>query len=101
MQLHLDTKELNLVANVLMERVGSDSDDSESYSEILNMVLAHDLRLDSGQLELLAGLLAAEKRRLKEEMSRDSNASRNTELAARLALLQRTEERVEEACVMF
>jgi hypothetical protein len=101
MQLHLETNELNLLANILMERTGSANDDTASYNELLDMVLARDLRFDCDQLEQLAGLLATAKRRLKEEISRQPGASPNADLLAKLALLGRVQERVDEACVMF
>lgn len=101
MQLHLETNELNLLANILMERIGSATHGKQSCNELLDMVLARDLRFDSEQLDQLAGLLATEKRRLKEEISREPDASLNADLLAKLALLERAQERVDEACVMF
>ena len=64
---------------------------------ILDMVLARD----AGQLERLADLLAGAKRSLKEEISREANVSRKNALESRLALLEPTLERVNEACVIF
>ena len=74
MQLHLETDELNLLANILLERVGTisaaqasspgsvQSDRSRGQSprffdDILDKVLARDLRLDSDELEGVADLL--------------------------------------------
>jgi hypothetical protein len=78
MQLHLQTDELNLLANVLME-TGGTMPRLRLDEKLLEMVLAHDLRFDSDELERVAALLAAEER----------------------AVLERGLEKVDEACVMI
>jgi hypothetical protein len=95
MQFHLETDELKLLADVLLEQ------DPRQYNELLNKVMARDLRFDAGELEQTADLLAGEKRSLKDEIARQRNAALKTELEGRLALLERVLERVNEACVMF
>jgi hypothetical protein len=95
MQFHLETDELNLLANVLLEQ------DPRRYNELLNKVLARDLRFDSGELEQTADLLAGKKRSLKDEIARQPNDALKLELQRQLALLERALERVNEACVMF
>jgi hypothetical protein len=95
MQFHLETDELNLLANVLLEQ------DPRRYNELLNKVLARDLRFDSGELEQTADLLAGKKRSLKDEIARQPNDALKLELQWQLALLERALERVNEACVMF
>ena len=95
MQLHLETDELNLLANLLMQRSNPQND------EILDMVLARDLRFASDQLEAVADLLAAEKGSLKDEVARELDGARKGKLQKTLALLERVQERVNEACVMF
>ncbi|MGA7320057.1 MAG: hypothetical protein WBW98_06070, partial [Candidatus Sulfotelmatobacter sp.] len=45
MQFHLETDELKLLANVLLEQ------DPRQYNELLNKVMARGLRFDSGELE--------------------------------------------------
>ena len=100
MQLHLETNELNLLANVLMERSGTPQDQG-TYNDLLEMVLAHDLRFDTDQLEQLAGLLAAEKRSLQEKVASEQDTKRKANMHSRLVLLERVQERVDEACVMF
>jgi len=95
MQFHLETDELNLLANILLEQ------DPRQYGELLNKVLARDLRFDSGELEQTAELLAGKKRSLKEEVARQPEGTPKTELQRKLALLERVLERVNEACVMF
>ena len=95
MQFHLEADELNLFANVLMEQ------DSRPYKELLNKVQAHDLRLDAGELEQAADVLAGKKRSLKDEIARQPDGPLKTNLQLQLALLERVLERVNEACVMF
>lgn len=100
MQLYLETNQLNLVADILMECCGTPEQDPVDDG-ILDMVLAHDLRFDAGQLERVADLLATAKRSLKEEIACEADVSRKNALQSRLALLDPTLERVSEACVMF
>ena len=95
MQFHLETDELNLLANVLLEQ------DPRPYQELVNKVMARDLRLDAGELEQAADLLAGKKRSLKDEIGRQSDPALKTGLERQLALLDRVLERVKEACVMF
>lgn len=95
MQFRLETDELNLLANILLEQ------DPRPYQELLNKVLARDLRLDGDELEQAAELLAGKKRSLKDEIGRQTDAALKADLERRLALLERVLERVNEACVMF
>ncbi len=95
MQFHLETDERNLLANVLLEQ------DPRPYQELLNKVLAQDLRLDGGELEQAAELLTGKKRTLKDEIARQPDAALKIDLLRQLALLERVLERVNEACVMF
>lgn len=94
MQLHLESDELNLLANILMQKSG------KPYEGLLDMLLARDLRFDSDDLETVADLLAAEKRSLNENLSRETDSVRKGRMQASLALLDRLQERVNEACVM-
>jgi hypothetical protein len=95
MQFHLETDELKLLANVLLEQ------DPRQYNELLNKVMARDLRFDSGELEQTAELLAGKKRSLKNEIARQSDGTPKAELQRQLTLLERVLEKVNEACVMF
>jgi hypothetical protein len=95
MQFHLEPNELKLLANVLLEQ------DPQQYNELFTKVMAHDLRFDSGELEQTAELLTAKKHSLKDEIERQPDGTRKTELERQLALLERVLERVSEACVMF
>lgn len=95
MQFHLEPEERKLLADVLLEQeVGK-------YNEILNKVLDRDMRFDTGELEQMADVLADKRRRLKDEIARQPDGARKAELQRQLALLERAEERVNEACVMF
>jgi hypothetical protein len=95
MQFHLETDELNLLANVLLEQ------DPGPYDEILNKVMARDLRLDADELEKAAVVLAAKKISLKDEIARQPDGALKTKLQGQLTLLERVLERTNEACVMF
>ena len=95
MQFHLEPDGLKLLANVLLEQ------DPRPYQELLNKVLAHDLRLDADELEQAADLLAGKKHSLKDEIDRQRNTELQMDLRRQLALLERVLERVNEACVMF
>ncbi|MGA2002864.1 MAG: hypothetical protein ABSG70_05765 [Terriglobales bacterium] len=95
MQFHLETDELNLLANVLLEQ------DPGPYDEILNKVMARDLRLDADELEKAAAVLAAKKISLKDEIARQPDGALKTKLQGQLTLLERVLERTNEACVMF
>jgi hypothetical protein len=95
MQFHLEPDELKLLADLLLEQ------DPRQYSDLLNKVMSHDLRFDSGELEQTAELLAKRKHTLKDEIARQPNAALKAELQRQLALLERVLERVNEACVMF
>ncbi|MGA2369159.1 MAG: hypothetical protein ACLPPV_16395 [Candidatus Korobacteraceae bacterium] len=117
MQLHLEVEQLNLLANILLERVGELSAqrpsadglkskidiqrDFRRSNELLDKVLAHDLRLDSDELEQLAGLLTARKASLGDEIARQPNAAAKTGMQRKSALLEEVLERVDEACAMI
>jgi hypothetical protein len=81
MQFHLEIAELNLLANVLLEQ------DPRPYQELMNKILARDLRLDGDELQQAADLLAAKKLRLKDEIARQPDASLKLNLEQQLALL--------------
>jgi len=95
MQFHLEPEERKLLADLLLEqKVGK-------YNQILNKVLDRDLRFDVDELEQTADLLAAKKRSLSDELARQPDAALKAELERQLVLLERVQERVNEACVMF
>jgi len=95
MQLHLEAEELKLLADLLLEQ------DHHVYADLVEKVLARDLRFDSDQLEQTADLLAAREHGLKRELAQETNSIHRPELQRRLVLLERVLEKVNEACVMF
>ncbi len=117
MQLHLETDELNLVANVLMERMGKAPakaapsasgrpDQSirlgpQFYDRLLDKILARDLRLDTDELDQIGELLDTQRCKLSEQIARGGNAALQAELQRKLRLLDHILERINEACVMF
>ncbi len=118
MQLRLETDELNLLANILLEQLGTTSATQASssgsiqsdrstgqsprfFNDLLDKVLARDLRLDSGELEGVSDLLGAQKRKLAERIAHPENAAQKIELQGKLELLNRVLERVDETRVMF
>ena len=100
MQLHLETDELNLLANLLMNPAG-ETPHSPLDDRLLEMVLARDLRFDSDELERVAAFLGAEKHSLQSAPAGETNPSRKAEIQKKLALLERALEKVDEACVMI
>jgi hypothetical protein len=113
MQLHLETAELNLLANALLERISAISTQTSSntdaksqqaagqLNDLLDKILVHDLRLDGDELQQAAEVLAAKKRGLKDLVAQEPDAARKAELQRKLSLLERALERIDEACVMF
>jgi len=117
MQLHLEAEELNLLAETLLEQVGriqtqrvSTADvqgngemgqAARRYDDLLDKVLARDLRLDGDELEEVAVLLTEHKRDLKSEISRRQNSALRLRLQQKLGLVERVLERVDEARIMF
>lgn len=113
MQLQLEADELNLLANVLLERVGpratergaSEPDRSVQqgpvfFDDLLDKILARDLRLDSDELEAVVDLLAKEKLKLTEGSALLKDAAPMAESQRKLRLLERVLEKVDEACAM-
>jgi HD superfamily phosphodiesterase len=117
MQLHFDADELNVLAEVLLEKVGRISAQkilaanvqgngdirqaARRYDDLLDKVLARDLRLDGDELEEVAVLLAEHQRDLKSEIARLQNSALRLRLQQKLGLVERVLERVDEARVMF
>ena len=117
MQLHLETDELDLLANVLMQRIGELAAQAAldgppapviglapepmRYDNLLDKVLARDLKFDSDELEYVADLLTTQKHSLCAEGARQTSVALKAETQKKLALLERVLEHVEEACVMI
>ena len=113
MQLHLEADELNLLANVLLERVGPRSTEQGSpgpdrsvqqgpgfFDDLLDKVLARDLRLDADELEAVVDLLTKEKLKLTRGGALLKDAAPPAESQRKLRLLERVLEKVDEACAM-
>ena len=117
MQLHLETDELNLIANTLMARLGKasaqaarsggDQPDQSTrlgpqvYDRLLDKILARDLRLETDELDQMSELLDTQRCKLTEQIARGENAALQAELQRQLRLLDHVLERINEACVMF
>lgn len=117
MQLYLETADLDLIANILLERerefppspapgqtdLGAISPrvSKEMHEELLQRVLARDTCFDSDELEQLALILEEEKGTLEAKTVRESAAAEKTRLQARLKELEGVLERIEEVCVMI
>jgi hypothetical protein len=113
MQLQLNTDELNLLADTLLERVGTTSarkrlsadvqgnadreQDEPSYDDLLDKVLMRDLRLDVDELEQVADLLGNRQLYLRHEIARLPNFVLLLNLNQKLKLVEHILERVNEA----
>lgn len=117
MQLQLNTDELNLLADTILERVGAISARKRStpgaqanadtepggrcYDDLLNKILMGDLRLDADELEQVADLLGDRKLYLTHEIARLPNSVFLLDLDHKLRLVERILERVNEARAMI
>lgn len=113
MQLQLETGELDVIANVLLEwesqqtatasgppdtRAGADF---KMCEELLDRVVARDLAFDSDELQQLADILENYQRRLHDAVAQESQPAVKAKLQKKLDKLAHVVERVEEVCVMF
>ena len=113
MQLHFDADELNVLAEILLEKVGRISAQEISaangdirqaarrYDDLLDKVFAGNMRLDRDELEQVADLLAQGERDLKDKIVRLQNSASRLRLQQRLGLVECVLERLEEARAMF
>ncbi len=97
MQLRLTNDELNLIANLLMEH----DDKTKPRRDLLEKILAKDLRFDTEELDLLDGFLKSVQRSLRTSQEHHGDANSNPDLAMTLATLEGAVEKVDEACAMF
>lgn len=97
MQLRLTVEELNLLSNLMMEHC----DFASSHPDLLDKVLQRNLALDSDDLELLAGFLTRCKQRLQQSILHHGDASEFDDFDAKLNLVERVTEKVDEACAML
>ncbi len=117
MQLRLNTDELNLLADTLLERVGTTAarkrlsadvqgnadreQDEHSYDDLLDKILMGDLRLDTDELEQVADLLGDRKLYIRQEIARLPSSILLLNLEQKLKLVERILERVNEARAML
>jgi hypothetical protein len=104
MQCHLEDDELNLLADVLLEQIGTTS--SSPYERgicnaLLDKVLARDLRFDSDEFDEAARLLAAKRTLLRDQIASAPNAPIKAKLMRQLSVMERVLEKIDEACAMF
>jgi len=113
MQLQLEVGELDVIADVLMERESASAAisskdphacsglDSKICEELLGKILARDTELDSEQMQQLADILSDYERTLKHALAGESRPEMKGLLQTKLDRLVPVVERVEEVCVMF
>jgi hypothetical protein len=114
MQLHLETDELDLIANILLQREGQLSRlsqqevsstqpgvDLKLCEELLDRVLARDTEFDSDELEQLAELLAAEKDAMNKIPALEKGSPPNALLLRKRSKLERVLEKIDEVCAMI
>jgi hypothetical protein len=112
MQLHLETDELDVIANILLRREGQLSGASQESiesshpgvdlklcEELLDRILARDMEFDSDELEQLAEILVAEKDAMSKVI--DPGGSSNVLLQRKRAKLERVLEKIDEVCAMI
>jgi hypothetical protein len=104
MQCHLETNELNLLADLLLEQIGVAS--SSPYERgvcnaLLDKVLARDLRFDSEEFDEAARLLTERRALLRDQLASAPNAPIRAKLMRQLAMMERLLEKIDEACAMF
>src|SRR5579884_2657592 len=114
MELYLQTDELDLIANILLEREAELSGpkqqsassrqrgvDLKVCEELLDRVLVRDMDFDSDELEQLAGILAAEKQAMESALAQAESGPPNVALQRKVARLERVLEKVDEVCAML
>ena len=110
MQLHLEIDEINLLANILLERICEMSTQEFTGSggqlptqlrhgpgrldNLLDKVLARDLRLNFDELEQVDQLLSARRRRLTKQIAWTDNYTGRPELQRQLKLMDHIIDRV-------
>lgn len=114
MQLHLQTDELDLIANILLQREGQLSGPSQGSGssthagvdlklceELLDRVLARDMEFDSDELEQLAEILTREKEAMTQLTNSEQGGPPNAVLQRKRAKLERVLEKIDEVCAMI
>ncbi len=117
MQLQLDTDELNVLADTLLERAGdicarrrlapgaqenANIEQAERcYDDLLKKILMRDLRLDADELEQVADLLDDRKLYFSHEIALQPNSVLSLSLKKKLTLVEHILERINEARAMI
>jgi hypothetical protein len=93
MQLHFLPRELDLLADILLNQSGHD--------RLLDQVMTRQLHLDLDELDQLREILSAEKHLVDEGTARCTDPQKKRILEARQLLLDSMIEKVGEACAML
>ncbi len=114
MQLYLATDELDLIANILLQREGQLSGPLQEgvastqpgvelklCEELLDRVLARDMEFDSDELEQLAEILAREKEVINKLTAQQQGAPLNPLVQRKRIKLERVLEKIDEVCAMI
>lgn len=94
MQLHFTVPQLQLLAEILSEKKGPVAED------LLERVLAKDLRFDFDELEQLSGLLNSGRAEMLSELTQAKNAATTAALERKKQLADQMLERLSEASAM-
>ena len=94
MQLHFTVPQLQLLAEILSEQKGAFAED------LLDRVLAYDLRFDFDELDQLSVLLSSGRREILTDLAGAKNAATAAALERKQQLLDQIIERVSEAFAM-
>ena len=102
MQLQLETDELDLIMNILLEREAAQTGtDFEMCEELLDRIVARNMEFDADELQQLADILAEYQHGLQDAVVHETKPGVKAKLQTKLEKLAHVVERVEEACVMF
>jgi hypothetical protein len=110
MQLCLQTADLELIANVLLECEGrimaapclnrAESAHMRSFEILLERVLARDTRFDYDELDQLLAILTEHKRQITNEIAYQLRGAAKSACEEKLNRLERVLEKIEEVYVM-
>jgi len=92
MQLHFTVRQLQLLADLLTEE--------KTEEDLLDRVLARDLRLDYDELERLNHLVASWRNEVIEKLQSTTKPETNVSLQQKKILLDEMQERLTEATAM-
>jgi hypothetical protein len=102
MQLHFETEEFDVVANMLLEETRrSPGLPTLSTEDILDRVLARKLEFGFDELDYLLSLATVQKQSLTEEISRTHDPETKAGLQRRKLLVEHVMDKLTEACAML